>query len=129
MRVLLDTNVFLWCIAGETSRLSARAAAVVRDEATELLLSVASLWEIALKVSAGKLQLPASWEFFHEHMTALGIRSVLPIEARHVFGLFWLPAYHRDPFDRLLVSQCQSERLALVASDRFLPRYPIEILW
>ncbi len=129
MRVLLDTNVFLWCIAGETSRLSARAAGVVRDEANELVLSAASLWEIALKVRAGKLDLPERWEFFHEHMTALGIRSVLPIEARHVFGLFQLPEYHRDPFDRLLVSQCRAERLPLVASDRVLRRYPVEVLW
>ncbi len=52
-----------------------------------MLLSAASLWEIALKVRAGKLALPERWEFFHEHLAALGVRSVLPIEARHVFGL------------------------------------------
>ena len=76
MKVLLDTNVFLWCVAGETSRLSARAARVVEDEANERLLSAASLWEIALKLRAGKLDLPERWEFFQEHMTALRIGSV-----------------------------------------------------
>ncbi len=129
MKVLLDTNVFLWCLAGETSRLSARAAGVIEDETNDLLLSAASLWEIALKVRAGKLDLPERWEFFHEHMAALGIGSVLPVEARHVFGLFQLPDHHRDPFDRLLVSQCQAERLSLVTSDRILRRYPVEIVW
>ena len=129
MRVLLDTNVFLWCIAGETSRLSVRAARIVRDEDNELILSAASLWEIALKVRAGKLELPERSEFLQEHLTALGVRSILPIEARHVYGLFQLPEYHRDPFDRLLVSQCRAERLPLVASDRLLRRYPVEVLW
>lgn len=129
MRVLLDTNVFLWCLAGETRRLSARAAAVLEDESTVLLLSAASLWEIALKVRAGKLDLPERWQFFYEHMSALGIQVVLPVESRHVFGLFALPDHHRDPFDRLLVAQCQAERLPLVASDQILRRYDIQILW
>jgi PIN domain nuclease of toxin-antitoxin system len=129
VRVLLDTNVFLWCLAGETRRLSARAAAVLEDESTVLLLSAASLWEIALKVRAGKLDLPERWQFFYEHMSALGIQVVLPVESRHVFGLFALPDHHRDPFDRLLVAQCQAERLPLVASDQILRRYDIQILW
>jgi len=129
VKVLLDTNIFLWCIAGEESRLSARAVRVVRDEANELILSAASVWEIALKVRAGKLALPEQPEFFREHMAKLGITKVLGIEARHVFGLFDLPDHHRDPFDRLLVAQCRAEGLPLVASDRLLRRYGVEILW
>ena len=80
-------------------------------------------------MGAGKLELPRRWEFFHEHMTALRIERVLPIEARHVFGLFDLPNLHRDPFDRLLVSQCRVDGIPLVASDRLLKRYDIEVLW
>jgi len=129
VKVLLDTNIFLWCIAGEESRLSARAVRAVHDEANELLLSAASLWEIALKVRAGKLALPEEPEFFREHMTKLGIAGVAPIEARHVYGVFALPDHHRDPFDRLLVAQCRAEGLPLVASDRLLRRYAVEILW
>jgi PIN domain nuclease of toxin-antitoxin system len=87
------------------------------------------LWEIALKVRAGKLALPQRWEFLHEHLTALGVRSVLPIEARHVFGSFQLPEHHRGRFDRLLIAQCQAERLPLIACDRLLRRCPIEVLW
>jgi len=82
-----------------------------------------------VKVRTGKLELPESREFFHEHMTALGIESVLPVEARHVFGLFSLPDHHRDPFDRLIIAQCRAERLPLVASDRMIRRYPVEVLW
>ena len=126
MRILLDTSVFLWCVAGEVSKLSAHAASAVKDETNELLLSAASLWEIALKVRAGKLELPEDWEFFHQHMSALDIRSVLPVEARHVFRLFRLPDHHRDPFDRLLVAQCQTEGLTLVTPDRMLRRYGVE---
>lgn len=102
MRVLLDTNVFLWCIAGKKYRLSARA---------------------------GKLELPEEKDFFQEHMALLGIDGVLAIEASHVFGVFQLPDHHRDPFDRLLAAQCMVEKLPLVASDAVLRRYPIEVIW
>jgi PIN domain nuclease of toxin-antitoxin system len=129
VRALLDTNVFLWCIAGKKSRLSARAARAVEDENTELLLSAVSLWEIAIKARAGKLELPQERQFFQEHMALLGIQAVLPMEASHVLELFRLPDYHRDPFDRVLVAQCMAEKLPLIASDAALGRYPIEILW
>jgi len=102
---------------------------VLEDEANELVLSVVSLWEIALKARAGKLSLPERSEFFREHMRQLGIGRVLSVEARHVFGLFELPHHHRDPFDRLLAAQSRTERLPLVASDRMFRRYPIEVLW
>ena len=129
MKVLLDTSVFLWCAAGELSRLSARAKRVVRDENNDLLLSAASLWEIALKVRAGKTRLPEQAEFFYQQMAALGIRAVLPIDARHVFDLFRLPDIHRDPFDRLLVSQCRSEGIPLLSPVRMLRDYPVEVIW
>ena len=78
---------------------------------------------------AGKLELPEEAEFFREHMALLGIEAVVPVEASHVFGVLRLPDHHRDPFDRLLVAQCQVERLPLVASDSLLRRYPIEVVW
>src|SRR5690348_4993899 len=81
VRVLLDTNIFLWCIAGRKSRLSRRAARVVEDEDTELLLSAVSIWEIALKGRAGKLEIPEEKPFFQEQLGLLGIQFVLPIEA------------------------------------------------
>jgi PIN domain nuclease of toxin-antitoxin system len=129
VRALLDTNIFLWCIAGRKSRLSRRAARVVEDEDTELLLSAVSLWEIALKAHTGKLEVPEEKSFFQEQMGLLGIQFALPVEASHVFELFGLPDHHRDPFDRLLVAQCISERIPLIASDAAISRYPVEVIW
>jgi PIN domain nuclease of toxin-antitoxin system len=129
VRVLLDTNIFLWCIGGPKSRLSRRAAKVVEDEDTELLLSAVSIWEIALKAHIGKLEIPEEKSFFQEQMGLLGIQLVLPVEASHVFELFNLPDYHRDPFDRLLIAQCMSERIPLVASHAAIRRYPLEVIW
>ena len=129
MKVLLDTNIFLWCIAGRKSRLSRRAARVVEDEDTELLVSAVSIWEIALKARAGKLEIPEEKSFFQEQIGLLGIKFVLPVEASHVFELFALPDHHRDPFDRLLIAQCISEKVPLVASDAAIRRYPVEVIW
>jgi PIN domain nuclease of toxin-antitoxin system len=129
VKALLDTNVFLWCIAGRQSRLSRRAAKVLEDPHTELLLSTVSLWEIDLKVRAGKLELPEQQAFFDEHMNLLGIQAVLPVRQEHIFGLFSLPDHHRDPFDRLLVSQCIAEKIPLIASDAALRKYSVDLLW
>ena len=129
MKALLDTNIFLWCVAGQRSRLSRRAVKVLEDPASELALSVVSLWEVALKVRAGKLEAPEDKSFFQEQMSLLGIDSVLAIQPTHIFELFELPDHHRDPFDRLLVAQSLAEKLPLITSDKALRMYPVEIIW
>ena len=129
MNLLIDTSVFLWAIAGHEARLSPVARQAVRDEENRLLLSAASLWEIALKVRSGKLRLPETREFFKEHLGRLGIAGVLAVEAVHVFRVFELPDHHRDPFDRILVAQCQVENVPLVTSDSTLPKYAIDVIW
>jgi PIN domain nuclease of toxin-antitoxin system len=129
VEILLDTNVFLWCIAGEIRRLSRPARKAVASDANELLLSVASLWEICLKAEAGKLDLPRRRQFFREHLSALGVRTVLPVEVQHVFGMFDLPPHHRDPFDRLLISQCRTERIPIVTPDRAIRLYHVDVIW
>ncbi len=91
VKALLDTNVFLWSIAGEKSRFSRRAAKGLTNLDTQLVLSVVSLWEIALKVQAGRLEVPLEKAFFQEQIGLLGIHSVLAVEASHVFALFNLP--------------------------------------
>ena len=127
MRALLDTHVFLWAI-GEPEKLSKRAARVIEDEANELLLSAASLWEIALKTQAGKLQVPQGRGFLAEHMARLGVES-LPVEAGHVLALLSLPPHHRDPFGRLLVAQCQVENLTILTADAAIRRYAVQAIW
>ena len=129
MNVLLDTSVFLWVIGGHQAKLSPAAWQAVRDEDNRLLLSAASLWEIALKVRSGKLKLPETREFLKEHLRRLGIDSVLAVEAVHVFRVFELPDHHRDPFDRLLVAQCQVENVPLVTSDSTINKYAIDVIW
>ncbi len=127
MKLLLDTHVFLWAIE-RPAMLSKKAVALIQDEDNQLLLSTASLLEIALKVRAGKLRLPEDRHYFEEHMVSLGVEC-LPIQAEHVLGLFTLPDHHRDPFDRLLVAQCRAERLVLVTADKAIRRYDIKTLW
>jgi len=99
------------------------------DDRNVVLLSAASLWEIALKVRMGKLPLPQPADrYLREHLSRNAI-EVLPVEATHALRVFALPDIHRDPFDRLLVAQCQVEGLPLVSGDAQLRQYAVEILW
>ena len=127
MRVLLDTHTFLWAV-GEPARLSRKVTQFLTADDTQAFLSAASLWEIALKVRAGKLRLPETAEFFVEHMAALGVQP-LAVEVSHVLLVLGLPDHHRDPFDRLLIAQSQAEHLPIVTSDPAIRRYSVEVLW
>ena len=128
MRVLLDTHAFLWWIAGgERVGTGARAAIEGRDN--ECLVSLASCWEIAIKVSLGKLRIDADLaSFLPEQLAANGFR-LLGIELRHTTRVARLPFHHRDPFDRLLVAQALEERLPLVSCDEVFEAYGIERIW
>ena len=101
----------------------------MRDEDNRLLLSAASLWEIALNVRSGKLKLPETREFFKEHLKRFGIDRVLGVEAVHLLRVFKLPDHHRDPFDRVSVAQCQVENVPLVTSDSAFTKYAIDVIW
>lgn len=128
MTFLLDTHTFLWAI-GEPRRLSKRASALILDAKNELLVSAVSIWEIALKVQAGKLILPATREFFDTHLSRLGVRRLLAISPMHVYGVLDLPAVHKDPFDRLLAAQCLSERVKFISRDPVFRKYDVETVW
>ena len=111
--VLLDTHTYLWFIAGD-ERLSARGRQIIADPAAELRLSVASLWEIAIKYSLGKLPLARPFaEMFPE-----------PLE-RDRIGLL----HHRDPFDRLIVATALEEGLPVLSRDAAFSGYPVEVIW
>jgi PIN domain nuclease of toxin-antitoxin system len=128
VKVLLDTHVFLWAIA-EPRKLSERARKVLANPLNELILSSLSVWEIILKAQQGKLKLPVSPGFLETHMINLGIESVLAVQPAHVYGLFELPSHHRDPFDRLLISQCRAEGLAFLSADSNVQKYPVKVVW
>ena len=122
MQLLLDTHVFLWWV-NDVSELSRRARTAIRNERNECFLSLASCWEIAIKVSLGKLELPSDVELFvSEHLAANAVR-VLPIELRHVSRVAEMPFHHRDPFDRLLVAQAMVEQARFLTADALLARY------
>jgi PIN domain nuclease of toxin-antitoxin system len=127
--VLLDTSVFLWCISGQRAKLSAAALRIVEDININLWLSSVSLWEIAVKVGVGKLDLPNNAEFYRTQMAEFYIEKVLPVEASHALADLALPRYHRDPFDRMLIAQALVEGLPLVTCDQEIRKYPIQILW
>ncbi len=129
MTVLIDTNVFLWCITGQQSKLSAKALRAVEDTSVNLWLSSVSLWEIAIKIGKGRLELPRSAHFFRTQIAEFYIERVLPVEEAHVFADFGLPHYHRDPFDRMLIAQAHVEGIPFVTCDRQIQKYPIQILW
>jgi PIN domain nuclease of toxin-antitoxin system len=117
VRVLLDTHAFLWFVAGDAA-LSAIARATIEDVANDVFVSVASAWEVAIKVSLGKLMLdaPSVESFFDEQMDANGF-AYLPVDPAHVFRVGRLPFHHRDPFDRLLIAQALEEGIALVTRE------------
>jgi PIN domain nuclease of toxin-antitoxin system len=129
MTVLIDTNVFLWSITGQKSKLSETALQIVEDTRVNLWLSSVSLWEIALKVGKGKLDLPNNAEFFRTQIARFYIEKVLPVEAAHVLAGFELPYHHKDPFDRMLIAQAQVEGLPFITSDKQIHKYPIQIIW
>jgi PIN domain nuclease of toxin-antitoxin system len=128
MRVLLDTHVFLWWTQ-DARALSRRARAVIADPGTECLLSLASGWEMAIKLSLGKLRLarPIA-QFVPEQLAANGFGQ-LPIDFRHVARVATLPFHHRDPFDRLLAAQALEEKLSLVSADPVFRRYGVTRVW
>jgi PIN domain nuclease of toxin-antitoxin system len=128
MRLLLDTHAFLWFVGGD-SRLSQHARERIESPENEVFLSVASIWEIAIKVRAGKLLLPTPFEAFLLNELINQSIGILPIEATHALAVASLPDHHRDPFDRLLVAQSLRETLPLISIDDKLDAYGIQREW
>ena len=128
MRILLDTHAFLWWITGD-QRLSQRSIECISDGSNELFFSVASGWEIAIKAGLGRIDIPdpldrfVSEHLFRNHM------DVLAIQLSHALHVVTLPQFHRDPFDRMLISQAQIERLPILSSDKLLAAYDVEVIW
>lgn len=127
MKILVDTHCWLWALS-RPDRLNPEAAALLSDRETEIVLSAASVWEIAIKSALGKLRVSETddsvFEMIeHEEVTHL---PILHSHARHVANL---PKYHRDPFDRLLIAQAQLEKLPILTADDEFLRYDIEVLW
>jgi PIN domain nuclease of toxin-antitoxin system len=128
MRLLLDTHAFLWWVA-DAAELSSRARAAVASADNECFVSAASCWEMAIKVSIGKLELDGTVERFVPHHLSVNGFQELPVEIRHAARMARLPFHHRDPFDRLLAGQALEEDLAIVTADPIFRRYGLKVIW
>ncbi len=126
---LLDTSAFIWWLS-DHRRLSAEARRLILDGANPVWLSAASIWEMAIKVSLGKLRVPGSLDDLVETQTRANGLQVLNVRARHASATMSLPPIHNDPFDRMLIAQAQSEDLVLLTPDEHIARYPaVSVLW
>jgi PIN domain nuclease of toxin-antitoxin system len=128
MRLLLDTHTFLWFVLGD-SRLSSVALAMILDPGYVKLISPASYWEIAIKISTGKYVLPELYDVFMLREIQQNGFQVLHITVAHTAVVAGLPFHHRDPFDRLLAAQCLAEQLPLVSADGQFDAYGVTRLW
>jgi PIN domain nuclease of toxin-antitoxin system len=128
MKLLLDSHALLWFL-DDSPALSARAKAAIEHPDSETWVSIASLWEIAIKSNLGKLDLSEPFEaVFPAQLDTNGFVQ-LPVRLRHLYELERLPKLHRDPFDRLLIAQARAENLTLVTRDRNFPAYDVPIYW
>ena len=131
MKLLADTHTFLWFVEGDP-QLSLVARRLLEDPNNEILLSIASIWEMAIKVSIGKLTLLTSDKSFEVNLTEQLQQNgfgVLPIVLPHIFLVVNLPFHHRDPFDRILAAQSLMENIPIVSIDAILDSYGLQRLW
>ncbi|MEH2383816.1 MAG: type II toxin-antitoxin system VapC family toxin [Nostoc sp.] len=128
MILLLDTHTFIWYVT-DNSRLSNQVLDLINDENNEILLSIASLWEIAIKENLGKLRFNQPFEIFITHQLSLNDFRLLDIKISHVTIVATLPLHHRDPFDRLLIAQSIVENIPLLSADKIFDAYPIRRIW
>ncbi len=128
MRVLYDTQAWLWTHV-DPDRLSPAALDLIQDPAIELFLSAASAWEITIKHALGRLPLPDPPLLYVPSRMARSDTRALVVTHEHALRVSALPPHHRDPFDRILVAQCQSEGLRLLTADPQLRAYDIDLIW
>ncbi len=128
MRFLLDTHVFIWWDM-DAAKLSSRVQAIIDDQSNILILSVASIWEMQIKIQSGKLVFPKSLPEIIRNQQTINNIELLPVTLPHVLALNELPDYHKDPFDRLLVAQTHTEGITLISHDPIIAKYPVPVIW
>ncbi|HEY4426446.1 MAG TPA: type II toxin-antitoxin system VapC family toxin [Pyrinomonadaceae bacterium] len=127
MKLPLDTHIFIWW-ADKPEKLSHAALSALEDEANELLLSVASVWEMQIKIQLGKLKLSLPLKELVNNQQEINDLMVSPVELTHVLALDALPFHHKDPFDRLLIAQSIAEGLTIVTADSQFSTYSVKLL-
>jgi PIN domain nuclease of toxin-antitoxin system len=123
MRYLIDTHIFLWWLNGN-KELKTSTQKIIKDSTHDVLLSVATMWEISIKHAAGKLPLKTTLG----EMISVSDFELLPITMSHILELETLPLHHKDPFDRILIAQARAENLTLITEDIKMEKYDLKIL-
>lgn len=127
MELLLDTHAFVWFLNGE-KQLSLKARKAIEDINNNKYLSIASLWEIAIKMSLGKLKLNKPYRELNKFISENGF-EILPVTFDHAMTVSTLPFHHRDPFDRIIAAQTIVEDFTVVTKDENIAKYTNAILW
>ena len=128
MKYLIDTHAFIWYSVGD-AKLSAKAKEII-DSESEKYISIASLWEMSIKVSIGKLTFVKPFEEIIEEQLRINNYQILPINKSHLFMLSSLELHHRDPFDRIIICQSIAEKIPVVTVDeRFKEYKDLSIAW
>jgi len=128
MKLLMDTHTFIWWDS-DPQRLSPQALAVFQDSGNVALFSVASVWEMQIKIQLGKLKLNLPLSELIGSQQRINKVEILPVKLEHALALDNLPTHHKDPFDRLLIAQAQVEQAVLVSKDPIFSRYPVAVVW
>lgn len=127
MQLLLDTHPFIWFINGD-NQLPEKVKNLIADSKNECFLSIASIWEIAIKTSLGKLELQSDFDKITDFLFETNI-EILPVRFEHFQTLLKLEYHHRDPFDRVIISQGITENLMVMSKDEIFDKYPINLIW
>ncbi|MFI3187955.1 twitching motility protein PilT [Crenothrix sp. D3] len=128
MNLLLDTHAFIW-LDIQPSMLSTTATSLIQQSDVNLFLSIVSIWEMQIKIQLEKLHLNATLEETITSQQTINGINILPITPAHIFTLESLPLIHKDPFDRLLISQAKLENLVLISKDSVFKDYKIPLVW
>lgn len=128
MNYLLDTHTFLWFIDDDPA-LSSTAKGLIQAAESTIFLSSASIWEMAIKVSLGKLDMPSPFDTFVKEQLSENAIRLLDIKPEHTGIIATLPFHHRDPFDRLIIAQSLHEKLPIIGRDAVFDAYGIDRRW
>jgi len=128
MKALLDTHTFIWWDS-EPLRLSPQVLSICQNSENVLLVSVASLWEMQIKLQLGKLKLRMPLAELVSAQRQVNKIEILEVKLEHIMALGELPPHHRDPFDRLLIAQANIEQAILLSKDPIFAQYPVKVVW
>lgn len=128
MDILIDTHTFLWFIE-DNYKLSKNAKEIIENENNRKFLSVASVWELGIKYSLGKIQFAPNFNDFIDEQLVVNNIVLLPIKLTHIKIVAELTLHHKDPFDRLIIAQAIAENLPIISIDNIFDSYPIKKIW